>query len=172
MQQTAWWKHQITMVIASLGWMSNTLHKNGKWNIWRKVTVYKFFPALSFNTLCYKTEHLTFIGMFLTLVIWLQITSCSSNSLHLFDKFSVEHFYCSVDPYSQRGMSGQSNHSLFVAIADGAAYFACSSATLHHATWVWRGPSAHIYPSNIQSSSVVVSYLVIQPVVNVFTLPL
>jgi len=31
MQQTAWWKHQITMVIASLGWMSNTLHKNGKW---------------------------------------------------------------------------------------------------------------------------------------------
>jgi len=70
------------------------------------VTVYEFFPTLSFNTLSYKTEHLTFIGIFLTLVIWLQITSCSRISLHLFDNFSVEHFYCSVDPYLQSSMSG------------------------------------------------------------------
>ena len=75
MQQTAWWNHQVTIVIASLIWMSNTLYKNGKWNIWRKVTVYKLFPALSFITLSYKTEHLTFIGMFL------QITSRSRTSL-------------------------------------------------------------------------------------------
>jgi hypothetical protein len=67
-------------------------------------------------------------------------------------------------------MSGQSSHGVFVVIVEGAAYFACRGATLHHATWVWRGASARIYPSNIQSSPVVVSYLVTQPVVNVFTL--
>jgi len=67
-------------------------------------------------------------------------------------------------------MSGQSNHDLFVAIVDSAAYFACRGTTLHHATWVLRGASARIYPSNIQCSSVMVSYPVIQPVVNVFTL--
>jgi hypothetical protein len=50
----------------------------------------KFFPELSFNKLSYKTEHLTFIGIFATLVIWLQITSCSRISLHLLDSFSIE----------------------------------------------------------------------------------
>lgn len=67
-------------------------------------------------------------------------------------------------------MSWQSNHSLLVAIFGGAAYFACRGATLHHAAWAWLGASASIYPSNILSSSVVVSYLVKQPVVSVFTL--
>jgi hypothetical protein len=50
----------------------------------------KFFPELSFNKLSYKTEHLTFIGIFVTFVIWLQITLCSRISFHLFDSFSVE----------------------------------------------------------------------------------
>lgn len=169
MQQTAWWRHQVTIVIASLIWMSITLYKNGKWNIWKKVTLYKFFAALSFTTLNYKTEHLTFIRMFLILVIWLQITSRSRISLHLFDSFSVGHFCCSDVPYLQSSMPGYSNHGLFVAIFYCAAHFACRGATLHHATWLWSGASARIYCSNIQSSSVVVSYLVIQPVVNVFT---
>lgn len=83
-------------------------------------------------------------------------------SIFIVQKFRTYRAACS--------MPGQSNHGLFVAIVDGAAHFACRGATLHHATWVWRGASARIYCSNIQSSLVVVSYLVIQPVVNVFTL--
>jgi hypothetical protein len=56
------------------------------------MNVYKFFLALSFNAPSYKTQHLTFIWIFVTLVIWIQITSCSRISLHLFDSFSVERF--------------------------------------------------------------------------------